>query len=197
MTSAYEIAEKLSDEEIVYLHIVNEFFCMHPDWTDQIKEDIKATGGEFTDGNSIYLDFDVNTQLDPQVVKDVIEQWEDVLRKIEGYGEIVAEQVVTFVFEIDEDSSFGARFDDFPGVVFRTEKETGSHKYEVHDEDDAEVFYILGSADSKSIVDDFSSQYKTYQDRIYYSGSDIVKETPFTLDELTLDQLGELNSEWG
>lgn len=197
MTTAYEIAEKLSDEEIVYLHIVNEFFCMHPDWTEQIKEDIKATGGEFTDGNSIYLDFDVNTQLDPQVVKDVIEQWEDVLRKIEGYGEMIAEQVVTFVFEIDEDSSFGARFDDFPGVVFRTGKETGSHKYEVHDEDDAEVFYILGSADSKSIVDDFSSQYKTYQDRIYYSGSDIVKETPFTLDELTLDQLGELNSEWG
>ena len=191
MTTASEIAGKLSDEEIVYLYIVNEFFCMHPDWTEQIKEDIKATGGEFTDGNSIYLDFDVNAQLDPQVVKKVIEQWEDVLRKIEGYGEMIAEQVVTFVDEIDEDSSFGARFDDFPGVVFRTEKDTGSHKYEVHGEDDAEVFYILGSADSKSIVDDFSSPFKTYQDRIYYSGSDIVKETPFTLDELN-----ELNNRW-
>ena len=191
MTTASEIAGKLSDEEIVYLYIVNEFFCMHPDWTEQIIEDIKATGGEFTDGNSIYLDFDVNAQLDPQVVKKVIEQWEDVLRKIEGYGEMIAEQVITFVDEIDEDSPFGARFDYFPGVVFRTKKDTGSHKYEVHGEDDAEVFYILGSADSKSIVDDFSSPFKTYQDRIYYSGSDIVKETPFTLDELN-----ELNNRW-
>lgn len=178
-----QIAEKLSDEEIVYLHIVNEFDCMHPDWTDQIKEDIKATGGEFTDDNSIYLDFDVNTQLDPQVVKDVIEQWEDVLRKIEGYGEIVAEQVVTFVFEIDEDSSFGARFDYFPGVVFRTKKDTGSHKYEVHNEDDARVLDILGAVDSKSIVDDFSRPFKTYQDNIYQC-SNVVEEIPLTLAEL-------------
>lgn len=178
-----QIAEKLSDEEIVYLHIVNEFDCMHPDWTDQIKEDIEATGGEFTDDNSIYLDFDVNTQLDPQVVKDVIEQWEDVLRKIEGYGEIVAEQVVTFVFEIDEDSPFGARFDYFPGVVFRTKKDTGSHKYEVHSEDDAQVLDILGAVDSKSIVDDFSRPFKTYQDNIY-PDSNVVEEIPLTLAEL-------------
>lgn len=178
-----QIAEKLSDEEIVYLHIVNEFDCMHPDWTEQIKEDIKATGGEFTDDNSIYLDFDVNTQLDPQVVKDVIEQWEDVLRKIEGYGEIVAEQVVTFVFEIDEDSPFGARFDYFPGVVFRTKKDTGSHKYEVHSEDDARVLDILGAVDSKSIVDDFSRPFKTYQDNIYQF-SNVVEEIPLALAEM-------------
>lgn len=147
MTAAQEIANKLNRNEIAYLYIAQEIFLMSDIWEAQIIEDIEATGGKFSDDNYIYLDFDVNTQFDQDGVEEVVLQWKKMMEKMND-----SDDIITATEMIDNILFNGASITDFHGVVFRTEKDTGSYDYEVHGEDDVEVMDVLESVNYVEIT---------------------------------------------
>lgn len=147
MTIAQEIANKLSHNEIAYLYAAQEIFLMSDIWEDQIIEDIEATGGKFSDGNYIYLDFDINAQFDQDGVEEVVLQWKKMMDKLNN-----SDDIITATDMIDNIPFNGASITDFHGVVFRTEKDTGSYDYEVHGEDDVEVIDVLEAVDYVEIT---------------------------------------------
>lgn len=147
MTSAQEITNKLNHNEIAYLYIAQEIFLMSDIWEDQIMEDIEATGGEFSDDNFIYLDFDINAQFDQDGVEEAVSHWKKMMEKMN-----YSDDLITATEMIDNILFNGASITDFHGVVFRTDKETGSCNYEVHGEDDVEVVDVLESVDYVGIT---------------------------------------------
>ena len=147
MATAQEIANKLNHNEIAYLYAAQEIFLMSDIWEDQIVEDIEATGGKFSDDNYIYLDFDVNAQFDQDGVEEVVLQWKKMMEKLND-----SDDIITATDMIDNILFNGASITDFHGVVFRTEKDTGSYDYEVHGEDDVEVVDVLESVDYVEIT---------------------------------------------
>ena len=147
MTAAQEIANKLNHNEIAYLYAAQEIFLMSDIWEAQIVEDIEATGGKFSDDNYIYLDFDVNTQFDQDGVEEVVLQWKKMMEKMND-----SDDIITATEMIDNILFNGASITDFHGVVFRTEKDTGSYDYEVHGEDDVEVMDVLESVNYVEIT---------------------------------------------
>lgn len=147
MSTAQEIANKLSHNEIAYLYAAQEIFLMSDIWEAQIIEDIEATGGKFSDDNYIYLDFDVNAQFDQGGVEEVVLQWKKMMEKMNH-----SDDIITATDMIDNILFNGASITDFHGIVFRTEKDTGSYDYEVHGEDDVEVIDVLKSVDYVGIT---------------------------------------------
>lgn len=150
MTIAQEIANKLNHNEIAYLYAAQEIFLMSDIWEDQIVEDIEATGGKFSDDNYIYLDFDVNAQFDQNGVEEVVSQWKKMMEKMND-----SDDIITATDMIDNILFNGASITDFHGVVFRTEKDTGSYDYEVHGEDDVELMDILDECNAQDIAQEF------------------------------------------
>lgn len=147
MATTQEIANKLNHNEIAYLYIAQEIFLMSDIWEDQIIEDIEATGGKFSDDNFIYLDFDVNAQFDQDGVEEVVFHWKKMMDKLNN-----SDDIITATEMIDNILFNGASITDFHGVVFRTEKDTGSYDYEVHGEGDVEVVDVLESVDYVDIT---------------------------------------------
>lgn len=147
MTAAQEIANKLNHNEIAYLYAAQEIFLMSDIWEAQIVEDIEATGGKFSDDNYIYLDFDINAQFDQDGVEEVVSQWKKMMDELNN-----SDDIITATDMIDNILFNGANITDFHGVVFRTDKETGSYDYEVHGEDDVEVIDVLEAIDYVEIT---------------------------------------------
>lgn len=147
MATAQEIANKLNHNEIAYFYIAQEIFLMSDIWEDQIIEDIEATGGKFSDDNYIYLDFYINAQFDQDGVEEVVSQWKKMMEKMND-----SDDIITATEMIDNILFNGASITDFHGVVFRTEKDTGSYDYEVHGEDDVEVVDVLEAVDYVGIT---------------------------------------------
>lgn len=147
MTAAQEIANKLNHNEIAYLYAAQEIFLMSDIWEAQIIEDIEATGGKFSDDNFIYLDFDLNAHFDQDGVEEVVSHWRKMVEKMND-----SDDLITATEMIDNILFNGASITDFHGVVFRTDKETGSYDYEVHGEDDVEVLDVLEAVDYVGIT---------------------------------------------
>ena len=147
MTTAQEIANKLNHNEIAYLYAAQEIFLMSDIWEAQIIQDIEATGGKFSDDNYIYLDFDINAQFDQDGVEEVVLQWKKMMEIMNE-----SDDIITATDMIDNILFSGASITDFHGVVFRTEKDTGSYDYEVHGEDDVEVVDVLEAVDYVEIT---------------------------------------------
>lgn len=147
MTTAQEIANRLNHNEIAYLYSAQEIFLMSDIWEDQIIEDIEATGGKFSDDNFIYLDFDLNAHFDQDGVEEVVSHWRKMVEKMND-----SDDLITATEMIDNILFNGASITDFHGVVFRTDKETGSYDYEVHGEDDVEVLDVLEAVDYVGIT---------------------------------------------
>lgn len=147
MTTAQEVANRLNRNEIAYLYAAQEIFLMSDIWEDQIIEDIEATGGKFSDDNFIYLDFDLNAHFDQDGVEEVVSHWRKMVEKMND-----SDDLITATEMIDNILFNGASITDFHGVVFRTDKETGSYDYEVHGEDDVEVLDVLEAVDYVGIT---------------------------------------------
>ena len=63
-----------------------------------------------------------------------------------------SDELITATEMIDNILFNGANITDFHGIVFRTEKDTGSYDYEVHGEDDVEVVDVLEAVDYVEIT---------------------------------------------
>lgn len=149
-TKIQHIADKLTHDQIVYLHIVNEIWGGSEALTDQYIEDVEDTGGEFGDDNWIALDY-IDSDFDNDHVKEVINKWKNLHDNEGEYKEDYSSLDI-----LDEVLYEGAFIDDFQNVKISISGETGSLDWEIrNDDEEIEVIDILQHVDVFNIVNDF------------------------------------------
>ena len=151
MNKAKQIAEKLTKEQIIYLHIANEIWGASEALEFPYIEDIEETGGTFDDNNTLALDY-VDGEFDNEHVHEVIHKWKNLH---DEHGEVI-EGLSSFKI-LDEVLSDTALMEDFQNVVVTVMNDTGSCEdiWEARDKDSVEVIEILMEVDEFDIVDEF------------------------------------------
>lgn len=150
-TKAKQIAEKLTKEQIIYLHIANEIWGGSEAMSNVYIEDIEATGGVFDDDNTLGLTY-VDGDFDNAHVNEVISKWKNLH---DDNGEMIEDMSALQV--LDEVLSDTALIDDFQNVQVTVYKDTGSSEdiWKAQDKDSVEVIDILMQVDEVDIVDEF------------------------------------------
>ena len=148
---AKQIAEKLSKEQIIYLHIANEIWGSSEAMEFPYIEDIEATGGVFDDDNTLGLTY-VDGEFDNDHVHEVIHKWK---RLHDDDGEMI--EGMSGLRILDEVLSDTALIDDFQNVKVTVYKDTGSSEdmWKASDKDEVEVIEILMEVDELDIIDEF------------------------------------------
>lgn len=149
-TKTKKIAEKLSKEQIIYLHIANNIWGASEAMSNVYIEDIEATGGVFDDDNTLGLVY-VDGEFDNAHVNEVISKW----KNMHDDGEMIEDMSTLQV--LDEVLSDTALIDDFQNVQVTVYKDTGSSEdiWKAQDKDSVEVIDILMQVDEVDIVDEF------------------------------------------
>ena len=151
MNKAKQIAEKLTKEQIIYLHIANEIWGASEALEFAYIEDIEETGGTFDDKNTLALDY-VDGEFDNEHVNEVIHKWKNLH---DEHGEVI--EGLSSLKILDEVLSDTALMEDFQNVVVTVMNDTGSCEdiWEARDKDAVEVIEILMEVDELGIVDEF------------------------------------------
>lgn len=150
-TKAKQIAEKLSKEQIIYLHIASEIWGSSEAMEFPYIEDIEATGGVFDDDNTLGLTY-IDGEFDNDHVHEVIHKWKNLH---DDDGELI--EGMSGLKILDEVLSDTALIDDFQNVKVTVYKDTGSSEdmWKASDKDEVEVIEILMEVDEVDIVDEF------------------------------------------
>lgn len=148
---AKQIANTLSNEQIVYLHIANEIWGASVAMESPYIEDIEATGGVFNDDNTLGLVY-VDGEFDDDHVHDVVTKWKNLH---DNDGEMI--EHMSSLKILDAVLSDTALIDDFQNVQVTVYKDTGSSEdmWKAQDKDSVEVIDILMQVDEVGIVDEF------------------------------------------
>ena len=148
---AKQIANTLSNEQIVYLHIANDIWGSSVAMESPYIEDIEATGGVFDDDNTLGLVY-VDGEFDNAHVNEVISKWKNLH---DNDGEMIEDMSTLQV--LDEVLSDTALIDDFQNVQVTVYKDTGSSEdmWKAQDKDSVEIIDILMQVDEVGIVDEF------------------------------------------
>lgn len=146
-----QIVDKLTDEQIVYLYIVNEIWGGSEAMEFSYIADIEETGGIFDDNNTLTLDY-IDGEFDNNHVHDVISKWKDLH---DEDGEMIEDMSSLQV--LDEVLSDTALIEDFQNVVVTVMHDTGSSEdiWKARDKDSIEVIDIIMEANTVDIVDKF------------------------------------------
>ena len=109
---------KLTENELLYLYIVEEVWAMSTLWDEAGISDIKDTGGTFDTarGNTLVLDYEEHAPFDPEHVQHVID-WKEYVESEEDLR--TTDLVDKLLFP-------GAMYSDFENVVVHVTGETGS-----------------------------------------------------------------------
>ena len=138
MTTAQSIAQKLTENEILYLYIAEEVWEMGEIWADAEISDIEDTGGTFDTarGNTLVLDYEERAPFDPEHVQHVIDVWEEYVESEEDLRTI--DLVDRLLFP-------GAIHSDFQNVIVHVTGETGSYEeiWQPRSDDEVSVSDIL------------------------------------------------------
>ena len=143
-----QIVSKLTDEQIVYLYIVDEIWGSSEAIEFPYIEDIEETGGVFDDDNTLTVDY-VDGEFDDDHVHEVVSKWKNLH---DEYGEMV--EYMPPLKVLDEVLSDTALIEDFQNVVVTVMHDTGSSEdiWKVRDKDSVEVCSILMEADTVDTV---------------------------------------------
>lgn len=150
-TKAKQIAEKLTKEQIIYLHIANEIWGSSEAMEFPYIEDIEATGGVFDDDNTLGLTY-IDGEFDNDHVHEVIHKWKNLH---DADGELI--EGMSGLKVLDEVLSDTALIDDFQNVKVAVYKDTGSSEdmWKASDKGEVEVIEILMEVDELDIIDEF------------------------------------------
>lgn len=146
MATAQQIANQLTEDELLYLYIANEIWAMSEVWDNSEISDIEDTGGTFDPGkNTLILDYSNDGPFDKDHVEDTISRWKEY---VEGGEDLPATRL------IDDILFTGAMHTDFQNVVVHVTGETGSHEsfWSPRSEDEISVESILEASDINRIV---------------------------------------------
>ena len=77
VNKAKQIADTLTNEQIVYLHIASDIWGASEAMSNVYIEDIEATGGVFDDDNTLGLVY-VDGEFDNAHVNEVISKWKNL-----------------------------------------------------------------------------------------------------------------------
>lgn len=121
MTTAQSIAQKLTENELLYLYIAEEVWEMGEIWADAEISDIEDTGGTFDTarGNALVLDYEERAPFDPEHVQHVINAWKECIGSEEDLR--TTDLVDRLLFP-------GAMHSDFENVIVHVTGETGSYE---------------------------------------------------------------------
>lgn len=147
MTTAQQIANQLTENELLYLYIANEIWAMSEIWEDSEISDIKDTGGSFnpTRGNSLILDYDNNGPFNQEHVQNVIDAWQE---------HVDSEEDLPTTDIIDKLLFPGAMHTDFQNVVVHVTGLTGSDAdiWKPRSDDEVSIESILEAAEIGGII---------------------------------------------
>ena len=118
MATAQSIAQKLTENELLYLYIVEEVWAMSTLWDEAEISDIEDTGGTFdiARGNTLVLDYEEHAPFDPEHVQHVIDVWKEYVE---------SEEHLRTTGRIDRLLFPGAMHSNFQNVVVHVTGETG------------------------------------------------------------------------
>lgn len=146
MATAQQLANQLTENELLYLYIANEIWAMSEVWDDTEISDIEDTGGTFDSSkNELILDYEEVRPFDQEHVQNVIDAWKEYVE---------AEENLSTTKLIDKILFPGAMHTDFQNVVVHVTGETGSHEnlWAPRNEDEVSVESILEAAEIGGIV---------------------------------------------
>lgn len=149
MNKAREIAEKLTKEQIIYLHIANELFSGSDIFCDSIVDDVQDTEGEFGSDNWVALDY-YEQEFDNDHVAEVIEEWKMLLDE-DGF----LDERYSSLDVLDMLLGDCTMLDSFYGVTYNVVGETGSYAWKPRGEHEVEIIEILEEANADEIVAEF------------------------------------------
>lgn len=137
MATAQQLANQLTENELLYLYIANEIWAMSEVWDDAEISDIEDTGGTFDSSkNELILDYEEVRPFDQEHVQNVIDAWKEY---------VAAEENLPTTGIIDKLLFPGAMHTDFQNVVVHVTGETGSYEdlWKPRGDDEVSVMAIL------------------------------------------------------
>lgn len=151
VNKAKQIADTLTNEQIVYLHIASDIWGASEAMSNVYIEDIEATGGVFDDDNTLGLVY-VDGEFDNAHVNEVISKWKNLH---DNDGEMIEHMSALQV--LNEVLSDTALIDDFQNVKVTVYKDTGSSEdmWKAQDKDSVEIIDILMEVDEVGIINEF------------------------------------------
>lgn len=85
MPTAQQLANQLTENELIYLYIANEIWTMSEIWDDSEISDIEDTGGTFDPSkNELILDYEEVRPFDQEHVQNVIDSWKEYVEAEEN-----------------------------------------------------------------------------------------------------------------
>ena len=138
MTTAQTIAQKLNENELLYLYIAEKVWAMSALWDEAEISDIEETGGTFDTarGNELVLDYEERGPFEPEHVQHTIDVWKEY---------VVSEEDLSTPELVDRLLFPGALHSDFQNVVVHVIGETGSYEeiWQPRSDDEVSVSDIL------------------------------------------------------
>lgn len=146
MATAQQLANQLTENELLYLYIANEIWAMGEVWDDAEISDIEDTGGTFDSSkNELILDYEEVRPFDQEHVQNVINVWIEYIK---------SEEHLPATKLIDKLLFPGAMHTDFQNVVVHVKGETGSDDelWKPRSDDEVSVAEILEASSVEPIT---------------------------------------------